>query len=68
VLDAINRPAFGDNFVCGKGFDRVLADRKDTVAPDCEKVFVGVRSADAFFRSTPESFFEGLNQRLFEIF
>ena len=68
VLDAINRPAFGDNVVCGRGFDRVLADRKDVVAPDCERVFVGVRSAEAFFESIPESFLRGLNPELFEVF
>ncbi len=42
VLDTINRPPFGDTVVCGRGFDRVLADRKDEVAPDCEKVAVGL--------------------------
>jgi Ca2+-binding RTX toxin-like protein len=67
VLDAINKPAFEDHVECGRGFDRVAADRKDLVAPDCEKVFVGVGSADAFFRSIPQSFIEGLNPRIFEV-
>ena len=60
VLGSINKPADVDVIVCGSGFDRVLVDRKDVVAPDCEKVFVGLGSVDAFSNSIPESFFEGL--------
>jgi Ca2+-binding RTX toxin-like protein len=60
VLASINEPADVDVIVCGSGFDRVLVDRKDVVAPDCEKVFVGLGSVDAFSNSIPESFFEGL--------
>jgi len=33
-----HKPAFKDIVVCGDGFDRVLADPKDVVAPDCERV------------------------------
>jgi hypothetical protein len=40
----------------------VFADRKDVVAPDCEKVFIGIGSFDAFFESIPQSFWEGLPQ------
>jgi Ca2+-binding RTX toxin-like protein len=36
-----NRPATRDFVTCGGGFDRVGADRKDVVAPDCERVAVG---------------------------
>jgi Ca2+-binding RTX toxin-like protein len=36
-----NRPATRDFVTCGSGFDRVGADRKDVVAPDCERVAVG---------------------------
>jgi hypothetical protein len=43
----------------------VLADGKDVVAPDCERVFVGLRNADAFDDSIPQSFFEGLNPDIF---
>src|SRR5919107_2680053 len=57
VILLINRPAFEDIVSCGSGLDRVLVDRKDVVAPDCEKVFVGLSSSDAFFNSIPESFF-----------
>src|SRR5215217_2283879 len=33
-----HKPAFEDIIVCGRGYDRVLADPKDVVAPDCEWV------------------------------
>ena len=55
-----NRPAGEDVVTCGSGFDRVFADRDDTLAPDCERVFIGSGSEDEFFESFPESFFEGL--------
>jgi len=57
---AWNRPAGEDVVTCGSGFDRVWADRDDTLAPDCERVFIGSGSQDEFFESFPESFFEGL--------
>ncbi len=60
VIDVINRPAVKDIVVCGDGFDRVLADRKDTVTPDCERVFVGLDSVEEFEESIPRSFFRGL--------
>ncbi len=44
---------------CGDGFDRVIVDRRDVVAADCEKVFVGLGSVDGFEESIPESFLEG---------
>jgi len=61
VIDVLNTPAGTDVVTCGGGFDRVLADRADVVAPDCERVFVGARKGDAFFESIPESFFPGLH-------
>ena len=67
VIDVSHRPAVKDVAVCGDGFDRVLADRKDTVARDCERVEIvrGSREevleqVDAFYESIPESFFRGL--------
>jgi Ca2+-binding RTX toxin-like protein len=60
VIPAINSPAFGDLVTCGGGFDRVLADRKDEVAPDCERVFIGLAAEEEFRESIPLSFFEGL--------
>ena len=59
-LGPFNAPASRDLVSCGTGFDRVLADRKDAVAKDCEKVFVGRKSIDEFNESIPESFFRGL--------
>ena len=61
VIIVSNRPAFKDRVACGAGFDGVLADREDVVAPDCEKVLIG--GPDALlelFESIPERFFEGL--------
>jgi Ca2+-binding RTX toxin-like protein len=63
AIIVVNRPAFEDRVTCGEGFDRVLADREDLLAPDCEKVFFGLASFDEFFESIPESFFEGLHPR-----
>jgi len=68
VIDVFHKPAaVKDIVVCGPGFDRVIADRADLVAPDCEKVVVVrgslediFRQADRFFESIPQSFFEGL--------
>jgi hypothetical protein len=44
---------------CGGGFDRVLADSKDVVADDCEKVRV-VRGTKAEVMKQEEVFFESL--------
>jgi Ca2+-binding RTX toxin-like protein len=57
-----------DIVTCGSGFDRVHADTKDVVAPDCEKVVLfrgGSASeyfdqADEFAAEVPPSFWEGL--------
>jgi Ca2+-binding RTX toxin-like protein len=57
-----------DIVTCGSGFDRVLADTKDVVAPDCEEVvlFRGGSASeyfdlvDEFVAEVPPSFFEGL--------
>jgi hypothetical protein len=66
VVAAVNRPAFVDIVSCGEGFDRVLADRKDVLAPDCEKVFFGLGSEDEFIASIPQSFFEGLHPQFMQ--
>jgi Ca2+-binding RTX toxin-like protein len=67
-----NVPAAKDIVTCGSGFDRVLADRKDVVAPDCEKVRIvhGSREEvtqqlNEFLASIPPSFFEGLQPGVF---
>jgi Ca2+-binding RTX toxin-like protein len=57
-----------DIVTCGSGFDRVHADTKDVVAPDCEKVvlFRGGSASeyfdqvDEFAAEVPPSFWEGL--------
>jgi Ca2+-binding RTX toxin-like protein len=62
-----------DIVTCGSGFDRVHADTKDVVAPDCEKVvlFRGGSAPeyfdelDEFFAEVPPSFFEGLQPGVF---
>ena len=67
VIIANHVPAFQDVVSCGDGFDRVLADRKDTVARDCERVKIArgsleevIAQEEAFFESIPQSFFDGL--------
>ena len=55
-----NRPAFKDLVVCGEGLDRVLADSKDKVAPDCERVYIGLSDREFLEEKVPQSFFEGL--------
>ena len=69
VIIVDNVPAFRDVVACGGGFDRVLADREDTVARDCERVKIVrgsreevIAQEQAFFESIPESFFAGLQQ------
>jgi Ca2+-binding RTX toxin-like protein len=67
VLIVNHVPLFEDIVSCGGVFDRVLADRKDVVAPDCEKVRVvhgsraeDLRQEEQFFESIPRNFFRGL--------
>ncbi len=67
VIVVDNVPAVRDVVACGGGFDRVLADRKDTVARDCERVKIVrgsreevIEQEEAFFESIPRSFFRGL--------
>jgi hypothetical protein len=67
VMDPVNVPAGKDVLPCGSGLDRVVVDTKDVVAADCERVKVAhgylaeiLRQDNAFFRTIPESFFEGL--------
>ncbi len=60
VLVADHVPAVEDLVSCGGGFDRVMADTKDVVADDCEKVRVVhgsfeevLAQEDVFFESLP---------------
>ena len=74
ILIGDHVPAVKDIVSCGGGFDRVVADSKDVVADDCEKVLVVHGSKkevgkqeEAFFNSLPaaemefwDTFFERL--------
>jgi hypothetical protein len=67
-----NAPAAKDIVTCGGGFDRVLADRRDVVAPDCERVRIVhgsreevLQQEEEFLASIPPSFFEGLYPGVF---
>jgi RTX calcium-binding nonapeptide repeat (4 copies) len=67
VLLVDNAPAAKDIATCGGGFERVLADSKDLVASDCERVRIVhgsreevMQQEEEFFASIPPSFFEGL--------
>jgi hypothetical protein len=60
ILLVWHKPAVKDIVSCGSGFDRALVDRKDLVAPDCERVRVVQGSVEeafeqegAFFESVP---------------
>jgi len=63
VIDPFNRPAKRDLVTCGSGFDRVLADREDVVAPDCERVAVGLAAVRALDQQLEEA---GFYDRIFE--
>jgi RTX calcium-binding nonapeptide repeat (4 copies) len=65
VIDPFNKSADKDFVRCGRGFDRVLADTEDAVAPDCEKVAVGLAAARELQQQLEDSgffenFFDGL--------
>jgi hypothetical protein len=68
VIDVMHYRSARDRVVCGGGFDRVAADSKDVVAPDCEKVVVfrgGTLSEfwdvlDSFDATVPLNLYEGL--------
>ena len=60
VVEVFTDPASKDLVSCGDGFDRVFANRKDVVAPDCERVADKVSEFEGLFESIPQSFWEGL--------
>ena len=60
VVEVFTDPASKDLVSCGDGFDRVFANRKDVVAPDCERVADRESEFDALYESIPQSFWEGL--------
>jgi Ca2+-binding RTX toxin-like protein len=75
VIDVVHFRGASDRVICGSGFDRVVADSNDVVAPDCEKVVV-IRERTIseynevwtrFYEETvPRTFFEGLPRCFFE--
>ncbi len=67
VLIVNHFPPFGDVASCGSGFDRVLADRKDVVADDCEQVRV-LRGSFEEVLEQEEAFFEALPPAYGEFF
>jgi hypothetical protein len=62
VIIVNHSPAFEDRVSCGSGFDVVGADRKDVVAPNCEKVGIIGSSAEEgeFFETILPKFYKGL--------
>jgi hypothetical protein len=62
-----NVPAVRDKVSCGGGFDRVLADSKDLVADDCERVRV-VHGSEAEVTEQEQAFFETVPPAVLEFF
>jgi hypothetical protein len=58
VIGVVNSPAVEDVVTCGNGFDRVFADGKDLVAPDCERV--ADTGPERSRLDVPQSFWERL--------
>ena len=67
ILFGDHVPAVKDIVSCGGGFDRVLADRKDVVADDCERVRVLHGSVEEVLEQEDE-FFEALPPALIDFF
>jgi hypothetical protein len=61
IIVADHVPAYKDVVSCGGGYDRVIADSKDLVAEDCERVRV-VRGSEAEVAQQEQAFFESLPQ------
>ena len=67
IFAADNVPATKDTVSCGRGFDRIIADKKDVVASDCEKVQV-VHGSEEEVLEQEDEFFESLPPALYVIF
>ena len=67
ILFAYHVPAVRDIVSCGSGFDRVVADSKDVVAADCEKVRV-VHGTEAEVLKQDGAFIESLPTATKEFF
>src|SRR4028119_2248494 len=73
IIIANHVPAVKDIVSCGGGFDRVMADRRDVVADDCERVRVlrgsveeVLEQEEAFFESLPPALINFFGETLFE--
>ena len=76
VIDVVHYRSASDLVVCGSGFDRVLVDSNDVVAPDCEKVvvfrggtfseYIDIVLIGFYEETVPPNFFEGLPRCFFE--
>src|SRR5215208_6033403 len=76
VIDVVHYRSASDLVVCGSGFDRVLVDSNDVVAPDCEKVvvfrggtfseYLDVVVIEFYEETVPPNFFEGWPRCAFE--
>jgi Ca2+-binding RTX toxin-like protein len=70
VINVVHYRSASDLVVCGSGFDRVLVDSNDVVAPDCEKVvvfrggtfseYLDVVLIGFYEETVPPNFFESL--------
>lgn len=76
VINVVHYRSASDLVVCGSGFDRVLVDSNDVVAPDCEKVvvfrggtfseYIDVVVIEFYEETVPPNFFEGWPRCAFE--
>ena len=65
VIWTFNESSKRDVVTCGGGFDRVLADRADMVAPDCERVARGHAAVEQLNQRIEESgFYDRLSEGL----
>ena len=67
ILRVDNVPAYKDVVSCGRGLDRVVADRKDVVADDCERVRV-VHGTEAEVLKQENAFDESIPPAVLEFF
>jgi Ca2+-binding RTX toxin-like protein len=49
IVFNFRRTSEKDIVSCGGGFDRVVANGKDVVAPDCERKYIGRRGVEEYF-------------------
>src|SRR5215203_2913047 len=67
ILLSDHVPAVRDIVSCGGGLDRLIADRKDVVADDCERVRI-VHGTEAEVEEQENAFFESIPPAQLEFF